>query len=53
MDPIDGTSNLVKQQDYCIILGYFIDGEPKLHIFMIIHIKDYIEQLLGAYENIN
>ena len=47
MDPIDGTSNLVKQQeDYCIIIGYFIDGNLNFHIFMIIHIKDYIEQLL-------
>ena len=31
MDPIDGTANLVKQQeDYCIILGYFVDGAPQL-----------------------
>lgn len=54
MDPIDGTSNLVKQQeDYCIIIGYFIDGEPKLS-----YIYDYPHQKLyraiagvGAYEN--
>ena len=54
MDPIDGTSNLVKQQeDYCIIIGYFIDGEPKLS-----YIYDYPHQRLyraiagvGAYEN--
>ncbi|MBI5975829.1 inositol monophosphatase family protein [Staphylococcus canis] len=31
IDPIDGTANLVKQQnDFCIILGYFIDGVPAL-----------------------
>ena len=42
MDPIDGTSNLVKQQeDYCIIIGYFIDGEPKLS-----YIYDYPHQRL-------
>jgi myo-inositol-1(or 4)-monophosphatase len=29
MDPIDGTANLVKQQeDYCIILAYFYEGKP-------------------------
>ena len=39
---IDGTSNLVKQQeDYCIIIGYFIDGEPKLS-----YIYDYPHQRL-------
>ncbi|WP_461676260.1 inositol monophosphatase family protein [Staphylococcus warneri] len=54
MDPIDGTSNLVKQQDdYCIILGYFVDGEPKLS-----YIYDYPHQHLykaieneGAFDN--
>ncbi|WP_367121555.1 inositol monophosphatase family protein [Staphylococcus capitis] len=54
MDPIDGTANLVKQQeDYCIILGYFVDGEPKLS-----YIYDYPHNKLykaiadeGAYEN--
>lgn len=31
MDPIDGTANLVKQQeDYCIILAYFYEGKPML-----------------------
>ncbi|MGV3244648.1 inositol monophosphatase family protein [Staphylococcus sp. 11261D007BR] len=31
IDPIDGTANLVKQQnDFCIIIGYFIDSEPVL-----------------------
>ena len=31
MDPIDGTTNLVKQQeDYCIIFGYFFNGVPQL-----------------------
>ena len=52
--PIDGTSNLVKQQeDYCIILGYFVDGEPKLS-----YIYDYPHQHLykaieneGAFDN--
>lgn len=30
-DPIDGTANLVKQQeDYCIILAYFYEGKPML-----------------------
>lgn len=54
MDPIDGTTNLVKQQeDYCIILGYFIDGEPTLS-----YIYDYPHRKLykaikgqGAYIN--
>lgn len=54
MDPIDGTANLVKQQeDYCIILGYFVDGEPQLS-----YIYDYPHGKLykaiagkGAYEN--
>lgn len=37
MDPIDGTMNLVKQQeDYCVILAYFVDGEP-----MLSYIYDY------------
>lgn len=31
LDPIDGTANLVKQQDdYCIILALFHNGEPVL-----------------------
>ncbi|UEX90529.1 inositol monophosphatase family protein [Staphylococcus ratti] len=31
MDPIDGTANLVKQQDdYCVILALFVDGAPTL-----------------------
>ncbi|MCU5745215.1 inositol monophosphatase family protein [Staphylococcus sp. SQ8-PEA] len=54
MDPIDGTMNLVKQQeDYCIILAYFIDGQP-----MLSYIYDYPRQQLyhakrgsGAYVN--
>ncbi|MEJ7173921.1 inositol monophosphatase family protein [Staphylococcus caprae] len=54
MDPIDGTANLVKQQeDYCIILGYFVDGEPQLS-----YIYDYPHGKLykaiageGAYVN--
>ncbi|KRG08144.1 inositol monophosphatase family protein [Staphylococcus sp. NAM3COL9] len=54
MDPIDGTTNLVKQQeDYCIILGYFVDGEPVLS-----YIYDYPHGQLykaakgyGAYVN--
>ncbi|BBK27491.1 inositol monophosphatase family protein [Staphylococcus arlettae] len=54
MDPIDGTTNLVKQQeDYCIILGYFVDGVPTLS-----YIYDYPHQQLhkavrgyGAYTN--
>lgn len=54
MDPIDGTTNLVKQQDdYCIILGYFVDGEP-----MLSYIYDYPKGELykavkdnGAYVN--
>ncbi|MGW7976631.1 inositol monophosphatase family protein [Staphylococcus xylosus] len=43
MDPIDGTTNLVKQQeDYCIILGYFVDGEPALsYIYDYPHRKLY------------
>ena len=56
MDPIDGTANLVKQQeDYCIILGYFVDGEPTLS-----YIYDYPHGKLykaikgqGAYMNDN
>ena len=42
-----------QQEDYCIIIGYFIDGEPKLS-----YIYDYPHQRLyraiagiGAYEN--
>lgn len=54
MDPIDGTANLVKQQeDYCIILAYFVDGEPQLS-----YIYDYPHQTLykaitgvGAFAN--
>ncbi|OLF33485.1 inositol monophosphatase [Staphylococcus aureus] len=54
MDPIDGTANLVKQQeDYCIIIAYFVDGEPKLS-----YIYDYPHDKLykavagkGAYVN--
>lgn len=31
LDPIDGTANLVKQQDdFCLILGLFYNGEPVL-----------------------
>lgn len=43
MDPIDGTANLVKQQeDYCIIIAYFVDGEPKLsYIYDYPHDKLY------------
>lgn len=54
MDPIDGTANLVKQQeDYCIILAYFENAEPKLS-----YIYDYPHDKLykaiageGAYVN--
>lgn len=54
MDPIDGTMNLVKQQeDYCVILAYFIDGEP-----MLSYIYDYPHRHLyhairdrGAYKD--
>lgn len=54
MDPIDGTANLVKQQeDYCVILAYFENGEPKLS-----YIYDYPHDKLykaiageGAYLN--
>lgn len=40
---IDGTANLVKQQeDYCIIIAYFVDGEPKLsYIYDYPHDKLY------------
>ena len=41
MDPIDGTTNLVKQQGLCIILGYFVDGVPTLS-----YIYDYPHQQL-------
>ena len=31
IDPIDGTTNLVKQgKDYCLIVSLFYDGEPLL-----------------------
>lgn len=31
IDPIDGTTNLVKQgKDYCLILSLFYNGEPLL-----------------------
>ncbi|SNV79709.1 inositol monophosphatase family protein [Staphylococcus simiae] len=54
MDPIDGTANLVKQQeDYCIILAYFVNGEPSLS-----YIYDYPRGVLykaikgqGAFAN--
>ncbi|MBH9581094.1 inositol monophosphatase [Staphylococcus felis] len=40
IDPIDGTANLVKQlNDFCVILGYFIDGQPVLS-----YIYDYARQ---------
>ncbi|HLR19200.1 MAG TPA: inositol monophosphatase family protein [Staphylococcus sp.] len=54
MDPIDGTTNLVKQQeDYCIILGYFIEGEPMLsYIYDYPHGKLYkAVKGYGAFEN--
>lgn len=54
MDPIDGTANLVKQQeDYCIILGYFVDSEPQLsYIYDYPHGKLYRAITgVGAYEN--
>lgn len=42
MDPIDGTANLVKQQeDYCIILAYFYEC---YRTYMIIRIKSFIKQ---------
>ncbi|UXS75960.1 inositol monophosphatase family protein [Staphylococcus chromogenes] len=54
MDPIDGTANLVKQQDdYCVILALFVDGRPTLS-----YIYDYPRQKLyhakrggGAFVN--
>ena len=54
MDPIDGTTNLVKQQeDYCIILAYFENGQPKLS-----YIYDYAHKIIykaiegkGAFMN--
>ncbi|EKU48986.1 inositol monophosphatase family protein [Staphylococcus massiliensis] len=54
MDPIDGTANLVKQNDdFCVILGYFIDGKP-----MLSYIYDYPRHKIykairdsGAYVN--
>lgn len=48
MDPIDGTANLVKQnEDYCIILAYFIDGKPQLS-----YIYDHArENLYSAISN--
>ncbi|CDR66956.1 inositol monophosphatase family protein [Staphylococcus schweitzeri] len=54
MDPIDGTANLVKQQeDYCIILAYFVEGTP-----MLSYIYDYPHKQLykairgvGAFNN--
>lgn len=54
MDPIDGTTNLVKQQeDYCIILGYFVEGEPMLsYIYDYPHGKLYkAVKGFGAYVN--
>ena len=40
--PIDGTANLVKQQeDYCIILAYFENGQPKLS-----YIYDYAHKII-------
>ena len=55
MDPIDGTTaNLVKQQeDYCIILAYFENGQPNYLIFMTTLIK-YIYKAIegkGAFMN--
>ncbi|WP_086428133.1 inositol monophosphatase family protein [Staphylococcus cornubiensis] len=42
IDPIDGTANLVKQQDdFCMIIGYFVEGEPQLS-----YIYDYPRQKL-------
>ncbi|MCO4331057.1 inositol monophosphatase family protein [Staphylococcus hyicus] len=54
MDPIDGTANLVKQQnDFCIILALFVDGVPTLS-----YIYDFPRQTLyhakkdeGAFVN--
>ncbi|WP_258007323.1 inositol monophosphatase family protein [Staphylococcus sp. 17KM0847] len=54
LDPIDGTVNLVKQQDdFCIILALFYNGKP-----MLSYIYDYSRQHLfkarkgyGAYLN--
>ncbi len=54
IDPIDGTVNLVKQQDdFCMIIGYFVDGIPQLS-----YIYDYPREKLyraikgeGAYLN--
>lgn len=45
MDPIDGTANLVKQQeDYCIILAYFMKVNQCYRTYMIIRIKSFIKQ---------
>ncbi len=46
MDPIDGTANLVKQQeDYCIILAYFYEGKPMLsYVYDYPHKKSFIKQ---------
>ena len=42
IDPIDGTANLVKQQDdFCMIIGYFVDGIPQLS-----YIYDYPREKL-------
>lgn len=42
IDPIDGTVNLVKQQDdFCMIIGYFVQGQPQLS-----YIYDYPRQKL-------
>ena len=54
MDPIDGTANLVKQQDdYCVIIALFVDGVPTLS-----YIYDFPRQKLyhakkgaGAFVN--
>src|SRR5699024_7241807 len=54
IDPIDCTTNLVKQQeDYYIILGYFVDGEPTLsYIYDYPHGKLYKAiKVQGAYMN--
>src|SRR5699024_6849312 len=56
MVPIDGTTKLVKQQEeYCIILRYFVDGARALsYIYDYPHVKLYKAMKgQGAYMNCN
>ena len=46
IDPIDGTTNLVKQgKDYCLILSLFIEGEILLAYTYDFYNKNYLKQL--------